>query len=68
MRTNIIIDDQLMKSAMMLGDFSTKKAAVEAALALYVQLHQQASLRQYKGKLAWDGDLDSMRQDARQDK
>ncbi len=66
MRTNIVIDDQLMNAAMSLSEFSTKKAVVEAALKLYIQLNQQTGLRQYKGKLAWDGDLDSMRQDAKQ--
>ena len=63
MRTNIVIDDELMESALKLGEFPTKKALVEAALSLYIQLRQQANLRQYKGKLAWDGDLDAMRQD-----
>ncbi len=63
MRTNIVINDELMESALKIGEFSTKKALVEAALALYIQLRQQANLRQYKGKLAWDGDLNELRQD-----
>lgn len=63
MRTNIVIDDQLMSSAMSVGEFTTKKALVEAALKLYIQLHQQANIRHYKGKLSWDGDLETMRRD-----
>jgi Arc/MetJ family transcription regulator len=65
MRTNIVIDDELMKSAMNFGEFSTKKALVEASLKLYLQLRQQDLIRQYKGKLAWEGDLDLMRQDSK---
>jgi Arc/MetJ family transcription regulator len=65
MRTNIVIDDQLMKSAMNLGEFSTKRALVEASLKLYLQLHQQELIRQYKGKLAWEGNLDLIRQDSK---
>jgi Arc/MetJ family transcription regulator len=63
MRTNIVINNQLMQSAIMLGGLPTKKATIEAALKLYVQLHQQATLRQYRGKLKWEGDLAQMRTD-----
>jgi Arc/MetJ family transcription regulator len=63
MRTNIVIDDELMKAAMDIGAFSTKRALVEASLKLYLQLHRQEALAQYEGKLKWDGNLDLMRQD-----
>ena len=68
MRTNIEIDDRLMESAMNLGEFSTKRALVEASLKLYLKLYRQNMIRQYQGKLAWDGDLDLMRQDPAKDK
>jgi Arc/MetJ family transcription regulator len=49
MRTNIVIDDELMKSAMNFGEFSTKKALIEASLRLYIQLrqNQKEMIRQY---------------------
>ena len=64
MRTNIVINPDLMQSAMQLGGLDTKKATIEAALLLYVQLHQQAKLRSFRGKLKWEGDLHKMRVDS----
>ena len=63
MRTNIVIDDQLMDQAINLSGLKTKKAVVEQALKLYIQLLQQAALRELRGKLRWEGNLDQMRQD-----
>lgn len=63
MRTNIIIDDQLMQDALRLGGFKTKKEAVEEALRLLIRLKQQEQIREYRGKLYWEGDLEGMRTD-----
>ena len=60
MRTNVVIDDDLMKQAFELG-FKTKKSAVNAGLKLLVQTKAQVELRQFKGKLQWEGDLNKMR-------
>jgi Arc/MetJ family transcription regulator len=61
MRTNIEIDDKLMNQAMALTDKSSKKAAVEEALRLAVQLDRQAqAIRQLWG-IGWEGNLDEMR-------
>lgn len=62
MRTNIVIDDQLMADALKYSGLKTKKEAVEAALALMVKLKKQENIRKYKGKLKWEGNLDSMRE------
>ena len=62
MRTNIHIDDNLMSDAQRLSGAKTKKEAVEQGLKLLVQMHEQQSIRQLRGKLLWDGDLDQMRQ------
>jgi len=60
-RTNIDIDDKLMRSAMKATGASTKRAAVEAALRLAVQLaRQNEALKQLWG-IGWDGDLEQMR-------
>jgi Arc/MetJ family transcription regulator len=62
MRTNIDIDDELMRHAMRAGGFSTKRETVEAALAWFVK-HRETmdKLRALRGKLHWDGNLDEMR-------
>jgi Arc/MetJ family transcription regulator len=62
MRTNIEIDDTLMRRAMTLTGKSTKKAVVEEALRLVVQLKRQEGIRQLCGKVKWEGNLDEMRQ------
>ena len=61
MRTNIVIDDQLMKEAMTLSKIKTKKAVVETGLKLLVQIKKQEQLKRLRGKLKWDGDLETMR-------
>ena len=63
MRTNIIIDDQLMKEAMALSKIKTKKAVVETGLKLLVQIKKQEQIKRLRGKLKWDGDLKAMRSD-----
>ena len=63
MRTNIIIDDKLMNDAIRLSGVRTKREAVEMGLKLLVSLKKQESLKSYRGKLKWDGDLDAMRTD-----
>ncbi len=61
MRTDIVIDDQLMKRAMRACGAKTKREAVETALRLMVGLKQQESLRRLRGKLKWEGGLEASR-------
>jgi Arc/MetJ family transcription regulator len=61
MRTNIVIDDQLMAEAMKASGYATKKEAVEQGLKLLVRLSNQQEIRKLRGKIKWDGDLDEMR-------
>ena len=63
MRTNIEIDDQLMADALRLSGQPTKKAVVEEALRLLVRLKNQGRIRELRGKVQWEGDLDAMRRD-----
>ena len=63
MRTNIVIDDQLIAEAMRLSGASTKREAVEQGLRLIVQLKRQERIREVRGKAKWTGDLDAMRRD-----
>lgn len=64
MRTNIIIDDELMNKAMSLSQKKTKKAVVEEALKLLVQIKEQFKIRDLRGRLKWEGNLDLMRTDS----
>mgnify|MGYP000322776900 CR=1 FL=1 len=61
MRTNIVIDDKLMSEALMVTGCTTKKEVVEEGLKMLVKLHKQSNIRNFRGKLHWEGDLDDMR-------
>jgi len=60
-RTNIDIDDRLMRRAMRSSKAATKKATVEKGLQLLVQTHSQTSIRRLRGKVQWEGDLQRSR-------
>jgi len=60
-RTNIVIDERLIRQAMRATGLKTKRAAVEAGLKLLVQVKAQASIRRLRGKVVWDGALEDMR-------
>jgi Arc/MetJ family transcription regulator len=61
MRTNIVIDDELMDEAMRRSGAETKRAAVEEGLRLLIQTRRQAGIRVLRGKVKWEGDLGAMR-------
>ena len=63
MRTNIVIEDQLMRDAMQASGARTKREAVELGLRTLVKLDQQKRIKAFRGRLPWDGDLESQRQD-----
>ncbi len=63
MRTNIDIDDKLMNEAIKLSKLKTKRAVVESGLRLLIQIKKQELIKNLRGKLKWDGDLDKMRVD-----
>jgi Arc/MetJ family transcription regulator len=60
-RTNIDIDDGLMREAMRTSGAATKKAAVEAGLRLLVQTFSQRAIRKLQGKVRWEGNLNQSR-------
>ncbi len=63
MRTNIVVDDDLMAEAMKVSDIKTKKGVVDQALNLLVQVKKQEKIRLLRGKLHWEGNLEKMRTD-----
>ena len=62
MRTNIEIDDKLMKEAQRLSGLKTKRAVIDAALRMFVRVQHQKDVFQLAGKVKWEGDLDAMRE------
>ena len=62
MRTNIVIDDQLLEHAMALTGIKTKRAVVEEALKMLIRLQEQEDVRALRGKLRWEGDLNATRE------
>ena len=61
MRTNIDIDDDLMRQAMRSSGATTKRAVVEEGLRLLIQTRGQAGMRRLRGKVKWEGDLEQSR-------
>jgi antitoxin ParD1/3/4 len=56
MRTNIVIDEELMAQAMKAGPYKTKKDAVEAGLKLLARQAAYREILKWRGKLRWEGD------------
>jgi Arc/MetJ family transcription regulator len=63
MRTNIVIDDKLMRDALRATGLKTKREAVEYGLRTLLRLSKQAKIHRLRGKLNWQGDLNAMRSD-----
>ncbi len=63
MRTNIVIDDALMADTLKATGLKSKREAVELGLRTLLRLRRQQDIRQFRGKLDWEGDLDAMRSD-----
>lgn len=63
MRTNIVIDDALMRDALRASGAKSKREAVELGLRTLLKLKQQQQIRSLRGKIAWQGELEQMRLD-----
>jgi Arc/MetJ family transcription regulator len=63
MRTNILIDDKLMRDTLRATGLKTKRDAVEEGLRSLLRLARQGEIRKLRGKLDWRGDLNAMRTD-----
>ena len=62
MRTNIVIDDDLMAEAMAVTGLGTKRELVETALRTLIRINRQADVLALAGTVDWMGDLDAMRE------
>lgn len=61
MRTNIEIDDKLMKDTLKITGLKTKREAVDLALKELLILRRQAEAKKLRGKFHWEGNLEEMR-------
>ncbi len=61
MRTNIVIDDELLRRAMALTRARTKREVVDLALRRLVRLEEQRRVLGLEGKIDWQGNLDELR-------
>ncbi len=61
MRTNIVLDDKLVERAQKLTGIKTKREVVHEALRTLILLREQGSIRNVRGKLKWEGDLNEQR-------
>ena len=63
MRTNIVIDDRLMRETLQVTGLKTKREAVEEGLRTLLRLSRQSELRRVRGKLKWNSHLEPMKID-----
>ncbi|MGC2523345.1 MAG: type II toxin-antitoxin system VapB family antitoxin [Stellaceae bacterium] len=61
MRTNIEIDDELIREALRLTGLKTKCAVVEEGLQTLIRLKRQRKILDLAGKVHWDGNVDDSR-------
>jgi Arc/MetJ family transcription regulator len=61
MRTNVEIDDALMREALRLTGLRTKREAVDLALRELVSRHRQLGILALRGRVHWEGDLEESR-------
>ncbi|GMR11311.1 MAG: type II toxin-antitoxin system VapB family antitoxin [Anaerolineae bacterium] len=62
MRTNIVLDDELVERAKELTGLDTKRAVVDEALRVLVRLREQEGVKSLRGKLKWEGNLSDLRE------
>jgi Arc/MetJ family transcription regulator len=61
-RTNIVLDDELIRRAMRVSGAKTKREAVDRALReLVARASVYRALRKLKGTMPWEGDVSAWR-------
>ncbi len=58
MRTNIVLDDSLVKEAFKYADVSSKRELIDLALREFVKNHARKDLRRLRGKIKLDKQYD----------
>jgi Arc/MetJ family transcription regulator len=65
MRTNIVIDDEVMSEARRLTGVKTKREVVDLALRELVARHRRRDVLELRGRVHWEGDLEASRRGRR---
>ncbi len=67
MRTNIILDDHLIKECFKYTNETTKKGLIHQALEEFIRNHSRRNLRKIRGKIEFHNDYDykALRNDSR---
>ncbi|EIP97562.1 transcription regulator of the Arc/MetJ class [Opitutaceae bacterium TAV1] len=60
-RTNIVLDENLIRQGLKLTGIKTRKELVNHALTQLVRQEKQTGLLDLRGKVKWEGDLNAMR-------
>jgi len=58
MRTNIVIDDQLMEEALKISKTKTKKELIKIALEEFIRNRKRLNLKDIKGKVQFEEGYD----------
>jgi len=61
MRTNIVLDDELVAQAMRLTGLQTKRGLIDHALKELIRRRQQRRMLELRGRVKWEGNLNKMR-------
>jgi len=61
MRTTLNIDDEALQAAMKLSGGRTKTEVINEALRRFVRAKKRLRLLELRGKVEWEGDIDSLR-------
>lgn len=63
MKTHIDVDASVLEEVMQMGNFSSKKSAINTALAEYLRKLKRLDLLAMRGNVPWVGDLEALRAD-----
>jgi len=61
MRTQIDLDEKLLTQVVQMGQFNSKKVAIQAALTEFVKTLKRRELLALRGQIEWQGDLNQLR-------
>ncbi len=61
-RTNIVINEELIKDIRRFSELKTKREIIERALEDHLNYLKRQKLRSLRGKINWEGDLMKMRE------
>ncbi len=62
-RTNIVLDEDLVEAGMEITGLKSRRALIDYALRELLRRDSQRKILELKGKVRWEGDLSTMRQE-----